>query len=156
MLILGEHPDDATRGFMGVQVGPTMQAERLFGGQLPPGFESFFGENGGLNPEDLEGLFPEGFSFGDLSQFFGEGGELNPEDLEGMFPEGFSFGDLSQFFGEGGEFNPEDFEGLFPEGLFGEDGELNFDELEKMFPDGFQGFGEFAPEFAPNVDSNDA
>ena len=123
MLVLGEHPDDATRGFMGIQVGPAMQVERRFGGQLPEGFGSFFGENG----------------------------EFNPEDLEGMFPEGFSFGDLSQFFGEGGGFNPEDFEGLIPEGLIGPDGELNFDALEKMFPDGFHGFGEFAPEFAPTL-----
>ncbi|MCO5188054.1 MAG: PDZ domain-containing protein [Anaerolineae bacterium] len=106
ILVLGVHPDDATRGFLGVSVGPSINIEQFSSGQLPEGALPF-------SLEELEKMFPEGFDSETFGDFFAPDGTIDPEALQEFF---------DSHFGENGAFNFHDLEKMFPHGFGGFDG----------------------------------
>lgn len=181
LIVLGENPEDATRGFMGVLVAPAMPVDPFPNqGQDGQGFDGeplpfAFGELEQLFPEgfDLEQLFPGGlFGFGedgtitpeDLESFFS--GELSAEELEKLFPDGLDLdqllpGDLFGFGLNGEPLTPEQLEALLS-------GTLTEEELADLFPDGVPSlegldqllppefFAPFIPDMQSDMQENDA
>lgn len=102
LIVLGTHPEDAARGFLGVTVGANIAVERFSGGQLPGALP--------FSQEELEKMFPDGIDGKSLDEFFTPDGNINPEALEEFF---------NSHFGENGEFNFGDLEKMFPHGFGG-------------------------------------